>query len=161
MRRILLTSAAAFQLTNAAPTDWNGVWTEPMYGGDVNVCVSVVDGVSYATAQLSTIGYMKGTIDASDVWTGNYYIMGQAVTKGTFSLTSANIADAAATYAAVWTQAPGYNIGTSGTRKSSVTPADKDCFKTTDGALLSGAKMFDWNGSKYLLIFTESTSDFR
>jgi hypothetical protein len=146
MRRFLLTSAVAFQLAHAAPAIWNGVWTDPKYGGDISVCVSEIGGVSYATAQLSTIGYMRGTISgAEDVWTGNYYIMGQSVTKGKFSLTPTIIASET-TYAAVWTQDPGYNISTSGKLKSSTTPADKDCFKTTDPALLSGTKKFDWNG---------------
>jgi hypothetical protein len=81
-----INSALVLSTAMAAPTAWNGVWNDPMYGGNIQVCVSLVSGVYYGQATISDTGYMRGTIDfATDTWTGNFYLQGIEAQRGTFS----------------------------------------------------------------------------
>ena len=83
-----LNSALVLGTTLAAPSAWNGIWNDPVYGGQIKVCVSEVSSVWYGQATISDTAYMRGTIDATtDVWTGNFYVQGIEAQRGTFSLT--------------------------------------------------------------------------
>lgn len=131
--------------TLASPTNWNGVFTEPMYGGSMNVCVSQLDnGDYYGQAVISTLGYMRGKIDAAnDQWTGDYYLIGRSTTKGTFSL-DLSLATTNS-YVATWIQQPGYTITTTGTQSSTSTPSDVSCFRS-DNDYLTG-EAFSYTGA--------------
>lgn len=86
----------------ALQTEWNGVYTDPIYGGSIYVCVSEVDNVFYGQATFSLIGYMRGTIDVNNVFTGHYWTQGWEGLQGTFSLTLTGTS-----YTGTFTQSPG------------------------------------------------------
>ena len=68
-------------------TEWNGVYTDSIYGADIYVCVSEVDGVYNGQATFSLVGNMRGTIDVNNMFTGEYWTKGWEDLQGTFSLT--------------------------------------------------------------------------
>lgn len=120
---------------HAAPMDWNGIWSDEVFGGKLQVCVSLVNSVYYAQGTNSELGYMRGTIDASDVWTGNFYLQGLESRRGTFSLTLSQAASN--TFAGVWTEKPSVleTFTSTGVQESTVEPPNFKCFKADDSYL--------------------------
>ena len=138
-------SSLAIVSSLAAPSDWNGIFSEPLYGGVLNVCVSEVNGDYYGQAVISTLGYMRGTIDAStSTWTGDYYMMGKSTVKGSFSLDLT--VSTTNSYTAIWTQESGITYTTSGTQTSTATPDDIACFRV-ENDYLTGSASFSYSGS--------------
>lgn len=135
--------------TYSAPTDWEGVFSEEMYGGEMHVCVSELEsGVYYGQAAFSTLGYMRGVIDPiTDQWNGDYYLMGEASVIGTFQLELTQ--GAPNTYTATWNQKPGYEIQTTGVQSSTVTPSDVECFRTDNMYLGNSPAYFSYTGDHF------------
>jgi hypothetical protein len=147
---VLGLAAGAF----ASPGDWNGVFTESMYGGNMNVCVSQVEnGDHYGQAVLSTVGYMRGLIDSStDQWTGNYYLIGDNAAKGAFVLDLT--VSTTNSYTASWLQDGIETAMTSaGTQSSTTTPTDVMCLRTDKEYLTGNAPAFSYSGERVLFIF--------
>lgn len=118
----------------ADQTNWVGTYSDPTYGGLLNVCVTNVGGVYYGQALMSDVGYLRGTISSANVWTGNYYLSGLAGQRGTFSLT---LSTDFSTYSGTYFQA-GSDISytvSSAARTSSLTPTDIQCFKADPSML--------------------------
>lgn len=82
--------------------EWAGSYTDPVYGGDLHICVSEAGGLIYGQGSFSLMGYMRGTIDVNDVFTGEYWTQGWEGTQGTFSLSLT-----ASGYTGTFTQKPG------------------------------------------------------
>lgn len=141
-----LNNALMLGTTLAAPTAWNGIWNDPVYGGQIKVCVSEVSSVWYGQATISDTAYMRGTIDATtDVWTGNFYVQGIEAQRGTFSLTMTT--GTPNTYAASWTQLPGiFTYNSAGSQSDTNEPSKIDCFKTDDD-YVSLAKTHSFTGT--------------
>jgi len=99
---VVIVALLGCHLTYSLQTDWNGVYTDPVYGGNIYVCVSEVNGVYYGQATFSLIGYMRGTIDVNNVFTGEYWPQGWEGLQGTFSLTLTGAA-----YTGTFSQKPG------------------------------------------------------
>lgn len=99
---VVIVALLGCHLTYSLQTDWNGVYTDPVYGGNIYVCVSEVNGVYYGQATFSLIGYMRGTIDVNNVFTGEYWTQGWEGLQGTFSLTLTGAA-----YTGTFSQKPG------------------------------------------------------
>jgi hypothetical protein len=126
---------------SALETDWNGMFSEPIYGGNINVCVSEVNGVFYGQATFSWVGYMRGTIDSSGVFSGDYWTMGFEALQGTFELTLVGSA-----YSGSFTQLPAMTYSTSGTQLSTATPSDENC-QRSDDYLLTSSEYYSSTGS--------------
>ena len=96
--------------------------------------MSLVNGVYYGQGLVSDVGYLRGTIDSSNVWSGNYYLAGVEAERGTFSLTlSGDLSSYSGTYAQAGSTIT-YSV-TSASRSSSATPTDQACFKSDDSML--------------------------
>lgn len=122
-----LTSFAVYMgAALAAPMDWVGMYTESMYGEGLNVCVDEVDGDYVGQGLLSSLGYMRGYIQGN-VWAGDYWLAGYEGRMGTFYL---DLDVVGSTYSGYFTENPGQNITSSGTRTSSSMPDDIECFRT-------------------------------
>lgn len=66
--------------------NWGGVYNDPIYGGNISVCVTQLTNGDYVgQALFSEVGYMRGVLN-STTWTGNFYTAGQEVKQGTFVL---------------------------------------------------------------------------
>ncbi|RYH05813.1 hypothetical protein EON65_43730 [archaeon] len=135
----------------AAPSDWVGTFTEPIYGGSLAVCLSTItDGSSttyYGQALMSEVGYLRGTI-VGNVWIGQYVLAGIEAIYGDFTLV---LDSTGATYTGNYTQA-GSNIvfSASGTQTSASVPSDLECFKVDD-SLLTSSSFYDLTGMPYHL----------
>eukprot|EP01031_Cornospumella_fuschlensis_P026287 gene26287-31754_t len=134
--------------TAAAPADWVGTYTEPIYGGNLAVCVSTItDSTSgtttyYGQAVMSSVGYLRGTI-AGNVWTGQYVLAGAEAINGDFVLV---LDPTTSTYSGNYTQAGSSIVATAtGTQTSASTPSDLECFKVDDD-LLTQTTFFDMTG---------------
>jgi hypothetical protein len=115
-------------------TNWVGTFVDPTYGGNLTVCVSQVNGVYYGQAMISLVGYLRGTIDSSNTWTGQYFMAGTEAIRGNFTLT---LNAGSTAYSGTYQQA-GSNIVYSvnnANRLSSATPSDLECFKVDDDML--------------------------
>jgi hypothetical protein len=132
----LLVAICHLVLVSGAAMDWQGTWSDPVWGGNIYICVTTVNNVNYAMASMSDIGYLKGTIDATtNVFSGNYYIQGREQRRGAFTLTmltttgtltaSSSLKDAG-NVAAYSHTATGY------TKTSSVQPTNLQCLRTDD-----------------------------
>jgi hypothetical protein len=135
MEKIISTllGAASLLTVNAAVIDWVGTWNDPIYGGNFDICVSTVNGVSYGQAAFSKLGYMRGVINqTTDVWAGSYYLAGFEARTGTFSLSLT--AGTPSTFTGAFTVAPGdmMSYDASSTQSSTGTPSDVECLKTDD-----------------------------
>jgi hypothetical protein len=130
-----LLGAASLLTVNAAVSDWVGTWNDPIYGGNFDICVSTVNGVSYGQAVFSKLGYMRGAIDVNDVWVGIYYLAGFEARTGTFSLSLTT--GTPSTFTGVFNLAPGNTMSydVSSAQTSAGTPSDVECMKT-DNSLL-------------------------
>lgn len=122
---------------------WQGYFEDPTYGGNLTVCVSLVNGVYYGQALISDVGYLRGTIDSANVWSGDYFMAGLAAIRGTFTLTlNAN------SYSGSYTQS-GSNIVYSvsnAAQLSSASPSDLECFRADD-SMLTMTQPFDLTGA--------------
>ena len=49
---------------------------DPIYGGNMHICVSDINGVLYGQGVFSKLGYMRGTITVGDVFTGEFWLQG-------------------------------------------------------------------------------------
>ena len=80
-------------------------------------------------ASFSGFGYMIGTIDGSDVWTGDFYLPGFEARRDTFELTLSG-----STFSGSFTEAPGtmitYDI--TSTQSDTAAPSDLLCLRTDD-----------------------------
>lgn len=129
-----------------APADWVGTFTEPIYGGNLAVCLSTItDGSTttyYGQALMSSVGYLRGTI-VGNVWTGQYVVSGVEAINGNFVLV---IDPTTSTYMGNYTQAGSTIVAdASGTQTSASTPTDLECFKADDD-LLTQTSFYDLTG---------------
>lgn len=124
----------AFNAVVADQFNWVGSYADPTYGGLLTVCVSQIGSTYYGQGLVSDVGYLRGTIDTNNVWTGNYYMAGNAATNGNFTLT---LSGTFASYSGSYFQAGSgitYTVS-SASRTSSLTPTDEQCFKVDSSML--------------------------
>jgi hypothetical protein len=123
-----------FHYVHGNQFNWVGNYVDPTYGGNLAVCVSLVDGVYYGQGMISLVGYLRGTIDSSNKWTGEYFMSGNEAVRGNFTLTlSADNTTYSGSY-----QQTGSNIIYSvnnANKLSSTTPSDLECLKVDDNML--------------------------
>lgn len=160
----LVVLSAALFLARAAQTDWVGTYADPTYGGNLAVCVSLVNGVYYGQALISSVGYLRGTIDASNVWTGQYFLAGNAAIRGNFTLT---LNGAATAYSGTYQQAGSSDVVysvTNAAKSSSSTPTDLECFQVDDSMLtttttydLTGALTYDYYVTYWYMSVSDTT----
>lgn len=147
---IVFILGAVLPVALAAPGQWNGFFSDPMYGGNISVCVTQTPGsVYYAQAVISNLGYMRGTINSNtNTWAGQFWLSGFEAKNGDFSLTLAGNGNS---YSGTFTEKPGSKliVTTSGDRVASdSTPSDTDCFKT-DSSFLTTSTYTDYTGTYY------------
>lgn len=136
MFRFTSLALACLSTVGAAPMDWVGKYTEPLFGEGLNVCVDLVGGEYHGQGLLSSLGYMRGKI-VGNVWTGDYWLAGFEGRMGHFRLA---LGGGLASYDGYLTENPGrQNMTTSGTRTSSSMPTDMECFRTDSEYLVDGA----------------------
>lgn len=131
--------------------DWQGTYNDPVYGGNIALCVSATQtGVYYGQALFSNVGYMRGTIDATTFqWSGSFYTVGFEVKHGTFSVVlGTDGTTGKATLSGSFTELPNILYSITSTRQSSVVPDDFDCFRS-DISLLSSTGNYDFTGAWY------------
>ena len=121
----------ALELAHAHPAHWVGTWTDPVWGGKIYIClITTTAGENYATASMSSIGFLYGQIDANNNYHGNYYIQGGAQTRGAFNF---SLTDTNDEFNAVWKDAGNVksysHAATNYTRLSSDTPTDLECLR--------------------------------
>lgn len=130
--------------TAAQEDDWVGSYVDLVYGGQLNVCVSEVDGTYYGQGLYSELGYMRGVINGTS-WTGNFYVAGIEAIRGNFSMQLENDGDAiSGTYYQSPVGSISYNVNN--TRISSSTPSDIECFKA-DVSMLTATADYDFTGA--------------
>lgn len=126
----------------ASQENWEGVWPDQIWGEKIHVCVSTVGSEYYGQATFSKIGYMRGKIDSSDVWSGNFYLQGLSAPRGTFSLTLST--GSPNSFSGDWTL-DGYDESfttTSVQQEGTTTPDDSVCFRTDDDLLTSSEEYY-------------------
>jgi len=117
---------------SGAANGWVGKWSDPVWGGNIYICVTTVDGVNYGMAGMSNIGYLKGTIDDSDVFTGNYYIQGREQRRGTFTLTMSTSTAASAVLKDAGNINSYSHSATGYTKENDDVPTDLQCLRIDD-----------------------------
>ena len=70
----------------SSPADWEGTFNDPVYGGNFKVCVTYSSELDtyYAQGKFSDVGYIRGTVDAFDQWTSEYWMAGREGKHGSF-----------------------------------------------------------------------------
>lgn len=135
---LVLSALCLMAFSLADQTEWVGSYNEPIYGGSLMACVSLIGGVYYGQGTMSYLGYLRGTIDSSNVWTGNYFLGGLDAIRGTFSLA---LSSDGLSYSGTYTQTGStisYTVS-SAARLSSATPSDMQCLKADDSMLTTSA----------------------
>lgn len=131
--------------TAAIPLDWQGTYNDPIYGGNISVCVSLANSVYYGQALFSKVGYMRGTINpATFLWTGVFFIAGIETKQGTFSLQLSS--GATTMMAGSFTENPTVTYSMSSSRLSAQVPSDLECFRA-DNSMLTTTVSTDLTGS--------------
>lgn len=132
----------------SSPADWEGTFNDPVYGGNFKVCVTYSSEFDtyYAQGKFSDVGYIRGTVDAFDQWTGEYWMAGREGKHGSFnfSLTDPGGGNPLE-YSGYFNEMPGYMYSFSGEKSSSSTPSDLECFRS-DLSLLTSSSRFDFTG---------------
>lgn len=137
-----------FGFSNAAPTDWNGKFTDSMYGGNLAICTSLIGSVYYGQGVISNIGIVRGTI-SGNVFTGEFYLAGQEAKRGTFSLTLN--ADVSTGYTGTFSEEPNpaaITIAVTGSRVTNTAPSEVECMKV-DNSMLTRTAYTDITGVWY------------
>lgn len=150
MLLIALTVFATAVTAAFVPTNWQGTYNDPIYGGNIALCVSESSGgIYYGQALFSNVGYMRGTINpATLAWVGSFFTAGFEVKHGTFSLTLGTGTTGNATLTGSFSELPGIDYSLASTRWSSAVPGDFDCFRS-DLSLLTTSTVFDFTGAWY------------
>ena len=130
-------------LARGAAVDWQGTWTDPVWNGKIYICVTTVNGIDYGMAGMSNIGYLKGTIDSNDHFSGNYYIQGREQRRGSFNFTMSGFT-ASAVLMDAGNAASYSHTATGYTKENSAEPTDFQCLRTDD----------DWVAGKTNLYIT-------
>lgn len=141
MKLSILVASLLSTLLVGTSADWNGEYDDPIYGGNIFICVSDIGGVLYGQGTFSRIGYMRGTVTSGDVFTGEFWLQGWEGSHGTFSLTLTGSA-----YSGTFTQLPGITYSISGTKTSSTIPSDLDC-QRSDDYLLTSSEYYSSSGT--------------
>lgn len=126
-----------------SPSNWDGTFTDSVYGGNIQICTTYVasSNTYYGQGFFSNIGYMRGTISpTTDVFTGEFWMAGVESIHGTFSL-NLNI-NIGVTYSGTFTESKGNSYTFSGDQVSSAIPSDSECLRV-DEELLVSTEMFD------------------
>lgn len=147
---------------HAAPMDWEGSFTDSIYGGQTRVCVDQSSSTSkyYAQALFSDLGYMRGEVSASDVWTGAYYMAGEEARRGTFSL-ALTVGTPSSSFTGTFTENSGATYSVAETKVDSSVPENIDCFRT-DLDLVTNADTFSFTGEwidGIRVLFTDVDTD--
>mmetsp|Transcript_2098 Transcript_2098/g.3967 ORF Transcript_2098/g.3967 Transcript_2098/m.3967 type:complete len:354 (-) Transcript_2098:87-1148(-) len=136
-----LTGAVVSLSLSGCLADWNGAYDDPIYGGEMFVCVSDIDGQLHGQGTFSRIGYMRGTINADDLFTGNFWLQGWEGLHGSFSLSLSG-----SSYSGNFTQLPGITYSIAGAKTSSSTPTDLEC-QRSDDYLLTTTEYYSSTGT--------------
>lgn len=144
MKAITTSSILLFILASSVSGQlaWVGTYADPTYGGNLAVCVSQVGSTYYGQGLISSVGYLRGTIDASNVWTGNYFVAGSAAIRGNFTLTFNTGTN---TYSGSYQQTGATDVVYSvsnAPKSSAATPTDEECFKA-DNSMLTMTTTYD------------------
>lgn len=124
-------------------SNWTGTYNDPIYGGNIYVCVSDIDGVLYGQGGFSEVGYMRGIISDTDLWIGEFYTCGLEVKQGNFSLQLNSMTfDVEGTFY----ERPGITYNMSTSKISDATPSDLKCMKTDDEFLTLSASSTYYTG---------------
>ena len=129
-------------LVRGAAIDWVGTWTDPVWGGKIYICVTTVSNINYAMAGMSNIGYLKGTIDANDVFSGNYYIQGREQRRGSITMTMSSSTSASAVLKDAGNVASYSHSATTYTKESPVEPTDFQCLRTDDDWVAGNTQVY-------------------
>ena len=124
-------------------SNWTGTYNDPIYGGEIHVCVSNINGILYGQAGFSELGYMRGVISNTDLWIGEFYTCGLEVKQGNFTLQllldSSSSTTGVFNVTGTFNEKPGIEYELTTTRSSSDTPSDLQCMKTDDTYLTSSS----------------------
>jgi hypothetical protein len=115
---------------------WDGTWSDPILGGEIKVCTDTDDsGIVWGQGVMSNVGYMRGTINTDNVWSGSVIFPGQDVPTGSFTYTLTNAAPNPNTFVVTSFSVKPFLGNTqgslSGTQSSTDSPSDQECFKTS------------------------------
>lgn len=127
-----------------------GTYDDPLYGGDINICSSVVGADTWGQGLASRVQYMRGKI-VGNSWTGDFYTAGTELKSGTFDLVLTGTS-----LTGTYMEKPGNNITytVSTFQKSTATPDALDCFAVDDYLLADSPPAFSFTGT-YDAGFTE------
>ncbi len=128
---------------NQVKMEWVGTYNDPIYGGEIYVCVSQVEGNYIGQGVFSRIGYMRGKIE-NNLWSGNFWSAGLEVKQGSFKLQLETTGNT--TFSGSFLEDPEINYLISSNQTSSATPEDMECFKTDDDLLKADAPFYSLNG---------------
>ena len=125
--------------------DFVGTFNDPIYGANIDVCVTLLTTGEYiGQALFSEVGYMRGEINTTtNVWAGNYWTAGEEVKQGTYSLTYTS---GTSMMSGSFTELPGITYTFSSTKSNTATPSDLACFKTDADYLVASPPVKDFTG---------------
>lgn len=127
--------------------NWEGTYVDSIYGGNINVCVTLIDSGAYiGQALFSQVGYMRGPIDPNNLqWTGDFFTAGQEAKQGSFAL-NLNSLDSSIDGWFMEKAGLGINYTFSSTQLSSLTPSNLECFRTDASYLSSVPPAYTYSG---------------
>lgn len=145
MGRVEFFIVKIYKFTLFLAMDFVGTYNDPIYGGNIDVCVSLLDSGEYiGQALFSEVGYMRGVINPTTlVWTGNFWSAGEEVKQGTFTLTYDS---GSSSMTGGFTENPGIYYTFTSTKSLAITPSDLACFKTDNEYLSSSPPTVSYTG---------------